>query len=218
MSPVMSTHVASFRVRYPHCVSVPAGWAGVSREDRRARRRASIVRAAFDLFGDGGEAAVTVRSVSRTTGLHHRYFRESFANTDELLGAVYDEVYTQLRTILTAATAGVPGDQARLRAGIGAVLDFSSADARRGQILFTAAPTNPVLVARRAHAQQELREYIFRVRDRVGPKPPDQVTAKVAAAIYAGATAELNQQWLAGSLGNDLEAVVERAVRLLAPG
>lgn len=216
----MSTHVASFRVRYPHRVSVPAGWAGVSREDRRARRRASIVRAAFDLFGDGGEAAVTVRSVSRTTGLHHRYFRESFANTDELLGAVYDEVYTQLRTILTAATAGVPGDQARLRAGIGAVLDFSSADARRGQILFTAAPTNPVLVARRAHAQHELREYIFRVRDRdrVGPKPPDQVTAKVAAAIYAGATAELNQQWLAGSLGNDLEAVVERAVRLLAPG
>lgn len=215
----MSTHVASFRVRYPHCVSVPSGWAGVSHEDRRARRRASIVRAAFDLFGDGGEAAVTVRSVSRTTGLHHRYFRESFANTDELLGAVYDEMYAQLRTILTAATAGAPGDQARLRAGIGAVLDFSSADARRGQILFTAAPTNPVLVARRAHAQQELREYIFRVRDRDGvdPKPSDQLTAKVAAAIYAGATTELNQQWIAGSLGNDLQAVVERAVRLLAP-
>ncbi|HNA49495.1 MAG TPA: TetR/AcrR family transcriptional regulator, partial [Mycobacterium sp.] len=37
------------------------------------------------------------------------------------------------------------------------------------------------------------------------------------AAMYAGAMAELAQQWLAGTLGDDLDAVVTHAVALLVP-
>jgi len=177
-----------------------------------------LIRAAFDLFAEGGEAALSVRSVCRATGMHHRYFYESFADIDELLGGMYDSVYTELRRILTAATLDLPDDRARLRAGIRAVLDFSSADPRRGQILFTAAPTSPALIARRADAQNELREYIFRVRRRDGGGS-DRVAAEVAAAIYAGATTELNRQWLDGVLGDDLDTIIEHAVALMtSPG
>ncbi|PQM46848.1 hypothetical protein C1Y40_02977 [Mycobacterium talmoniae] len=43
------------------------------------------------------------------------------------------------------------------------------------------------------------------------------MAAQVGAAMYTGAMAELAQQWLAGNLGDDLDAVTEHAVRLVAP-
>lgn len=43
----------------------------------------------------------------------------------------------------------------------------------------------------------------------------DPVAAQVGAAMYTGAMAELAQQWLAGNLGDDLDAVVDHALRLV---
>ncbi|WP_319435487.1 TetR/AcrR family transcriptional regulator [Mycobacterium sp. RTGN5] len=191
-------------------------WAGVSPADRQAERRALLVRAAFGLFGDGGEAAMSVRSVCRAAELNTRYFYESFTDTDALLGAVYDEVAIELGRILTSAMVSTRDERARLRAGIRAVLDFSSADPRRGKILFTEARTNPVLAARRTLAQDHVRELVLDEQRRTAPES-DRVATEVGAAMYAGAMAELAQQWLAGTLGDDVDAVVAYAVRLLLP-
>lgn len=195
---------------------VESRWAGLSREDRRSFRRTLLIEAAFELLGRGGEQALSVRSVSRESGLNHRYFYESFNDLDELLGAVYDKVYSELRRVLTVATVNMGDDRSRLRGGIRAVLDFSTADPRHGHILFSVAPTSPVLIERRANAQRELREYIFAVRKRDDPKS-DRVAAEVAAAIYAGATTQLNEQWLHGALGDDLDLVIEHAVEIMTP-
>ena len=43
----------------------------------------------------------------------------------------------------------------------------------------------------------------------------DPVAAQVGAALYTGAMAELAQQWLAGRLGDDLDAVVNYAVQMV---
>ena len=45
----------------------------------------------------GGEAgpALTVRAVCRQAGFTERYFYESFADRDEFVRAVYDDVCTQ---------------------------------------------------------------------------------------------------------------------------
>ena len=192
-------------------MSSPTRWAGVPLTDRRAERRAQLIDAAFRLFGDGGEAAVAVRSVCRECGLNTRYFYESFADTDDLLGAVYDQVSAQLAVEVEAAVGGA-GDSLRdrTRAGIAAVLGFSSADPRRGRILFTDARSNPVLAARRAATQDLLRESVLTEAWRL--KPSDPLAAQVGAAMYTGAMAELAQEWLAGRLGTDLDAVVEHAV------
>ncbi|MCB1266067.1 MAG: TetR/AcrR family transcriptional regulator [Mycobacterium sp.] len=190
-------------------------WAGLSQADRQALRNALLIRAAFELFGEDGEAAVTVRSVCRQSELHTRYFYEGFSDTDELLGAAYDVVVAGLMSALGGAMAGLPDDRSRLRAGIRAVLDFSSTDPRRGKILFTEARTNPVLAERRAATQELLRKSVL---DEEGAAPASTRTADlVGAAMYAGAMAELAQQWLSGSLGTDLDAVVEAAVRVLMP-
>lgn len=180
--------------------------------DRRAERRAQLIGAAFRLFGEGGEAAVSVRSVCRECGLNTRYFYESFADTDDLLGAVYDRVSAQLAEVVEAAVTQA-GDslRARTRAGIAAVLGFSSEDPRRGRVLFTDARSNPVLAARRAATQDLLREGVLTEGWRLRPDT-DSVAAQVGAAMYTGAMAELAQQWLAGRLGTDLDAVVEHAV------
>lgn len=190
-------------------------WTGLSRDDRHAERRRLLVEAAYELFGEGGEAAVTVRSVCRRSELHSRYFYESFADTDELLGAVYDRVAAELLATLDGADSGMADARARLAAGIRTVLDFSSRDPRRGKVLFTEARTNPVLAQRRSAAEQYVRESVL---DEHGSKSSDARLAElVGAAMYAGAMAELAQQWLAGSLGTDLEPVVDAAVRMLMP-
>lgn len=183
--------------------------------DRRAERRAQLVDAAFRLFGDGGEAALSVRSVSRECGLNTRYFYESFGDTDDLLGAVYDRVSAELGEAVGNAMAQADDSlRGRTRAGIAAVLDFSSADPRRGRVLFTDARANPALAVRRAATQDLLREGVLTEGWRLNPGT-DPIAAMVGAAMYTGAMAELAQQWLAGHLGDDLDAVVEYALQFV---
>lgn len=129
---------------------------------------------------------------------------------------MYDEVAGELGGILTAAMADARDRRTRLQAGIRAVLDFGSADPRRGRILFTEARTNPVLAARRTLAQDHVRELVLDEHRRTSPES-DRVATEVAAAMYAGAMAELARQWLAGALGDDVDGVVAHAVRLLLP-
>jgi AcrR family transcriptional regulator len=195
-------------------MSTPTRWAGVPLSDRRAERRGLLVDAAFALFGAGGEAALSVRSVCRECGQNTRYFYESFADTDDLLGAVYDKVSSQLAAEVDAAmTATGESVTARTRAGIAAVLGFSSADPRHGRVLFTDARANPVLAARRATLQDQLLDAVLAEGGRLHPGS-DPVAARVGAALYTGAMAELAQQWLAGALGSDLDVVVDYALRL----
>lgn len=176
-----------------------------------------LVRAAFELFGEGGEAAVSVRSVCRAAELNSRYFYENFTDTNELFGAVYDQVVNGLGKILYTATVGLPDDdRARLRAGIRAVLEFISADPVRGKVLFTEAGANPVFSMRRAAAKNELRSLILRDRRRMDPQS-HRISTEVEAAIYAGAMAEMAREWVTGALGDDLDLVADSAVRLLMP-
>ena len=192
-------------------------WAGVSPSDRQAERRRLLIRAGFELFGDGGEAAVSVRSVCRTAVLNSRYFYESFTDINALFGALYDEVVIDLGGVLTAAMAEFPdANRARLRAGIMVVLDFTAADPRRGRVLFAGAGANPVFASRRAAATAALRRMILADLRRVDPKS-DPMTREVQAAIYVGALSEMAREWTIGALGDDLDLVLDAAMRILTP-
>ena len=80
--------------------------------------------------------------------------------------------------------------------------------------LFTDARTNPVLVERRSAAQDLLREMVIAEEGRRRPGA-GRVSGLVGAAMYAGAMAELAHRWLIGSLGVDLDAVVDHALALV---
>lgn len=173
--------------------------------------------AGFELFGEGGEAAVSVRSVCRTAELNSRYFYESFRDTNELFAAVYDEIVFELGKILFAATAEFPDDdRARLRAGIRAVLEFTSADPRRGKVLFAGVGANPAFASRRIAAKDQLRRLILTDRRRIDPQP-EPMANEVEAVMYVGAMTWMARGWAAGELGTDLDLVVDAAVRMLMP-
>ncbi|HEU5023553.1 MAG TPA: TetR/AcrR family transcriptional regulator [Spirillospora sp.] len=186
-------------------------WAGVPAARRRDERRDMLVRAAYRLFTAGGEAALAVRAVCREAELHTRYFYENFADTAELLAAVYDQQATALGEVLARAVEDAgPRPDARTRAGIRAVLRFISDDPGRGRVLFAEARGNEILAARRRAAQTALLEGVLAMtRDQDPPLP-----VVIAATMFTGAMTELAQQWADGRLGTDLDAVVDSAVSL----
>lgn len=184
-------------------------WAGVPASRRRDERRDMLVRAAFALFGAEGEAALSVRAVCREAALHTRYFYENFADTGELLAAVYDRQAEALGDVLARALeeAG-PDAEARTRAGVRDVLRFISDDPRRGRVLFAEVPGNDALAARRRAAETALLDGL------VAMGPREDPTVVIAATMVTGAMIELARQWADGRLGDDLDAVVDAAVDL----
>jgi AcrR family transcriptional regulator len=199
-------------------MSSPTRWAGVPLAHRRAERRGLLVAAGFELFGAEGESAVTVRSVCRECELNTRYFYESFTDSNDLIGAIYDHAVLRLTEAVAAATEGAgEGQAAQTRAGMRAVLGFSSADPRYGRVLFTDAPANSVLAERRAATQDILFQAVIEEDGRLHPDA-DELSAKVGAALFTGAMTELVQQWLTGRLGSDLDAVLDFALKRVLPG
>ncbi|MCF8571531.1 TetR family transcriptional regulator [Gordonia sp. HY002] len=194
-------------------MSSPTRWAGVPLADRRSERRSKLIDAAFDIFGTGGESALSVRSVCRACEFNTRYFYESFTDIDGLLGAVYDATALALGEAIARDVDGSAASvRARTRAGIVAVLHFSSVDPRRGRVLFTEAQANAVLARRREETQQLLHEMTL---TETLAHDTDPMVGRVRAVMFTGAMAALVQQWLRGDLGDDIEAVADHAVTML---
>ncbi|MRH88912.1 TetR family transcriptional regulator [Nocardia sp. SYP-A9097] len=76
-------------------MNVPAPartWGGRTQQERRTERRRRLIDAALAIWLENGWAAVTMRGICTAAGLNDRYFYEHFADRDELLAAVWDEV------------------------------------------------------------------------------------------------------------------------------
>ena len=80
-------------------------WSGVPLEDRQALRRDELVAAGTQLLGGESGPAVTVRAACRQAGLTERYFYESFADRDEFVRAVYDDVCSRAMSALMSAAS-----------------------------------------------------------------------------------------------------------------
>lgn len=83
---------------------------GKTADERVADRRARLIAAGVELFGEHGYAGTSIRSVLRQSGLRDRYFGESFADLDSLLGAVYaqliDEEVDSCRAAIETTAGG----------------------------------------------------------------------------------------------------------------
>nr|BFE80268.1 hypothetical protein GCM10020093_028690 [Planobispora longispora] len=83
--------------------------------------------------------------------LNDRYFYESFTDLDALLLAVVDDQAARGTAVILAAASAPPHRlRARARAVVEAIVDFLSADPRRGRVLaheFSAHPLLPAAAA-----------------------------------------------------------------------
>lgn len=93
-------------------------YGGLSGADRVAARRARFLDAGRALFGSQGLRATTVRGLCAEAGLTDRYFYESFASVEALLGAVYlalmDSLQQRLRALPRPEAGTGPVDWAEV--------------------------------------------------------------------------------------------------------
>ncbi|MDB5433448.1 MAG: transcriptional regulator, TetR family [Caulobacter sp.] len=90
---------------------------GASLDQRRLERRGQLIEAAIGVYGERGYRNATVKSVCQAAGLTERYFYESFANSEALLGAAFAQVMIHLLARMTEAAEAAGTDPlARARA------------------------------------------------------------------------------------------------------
>ncbi len=177
----------------------------MSSADRATARRELLLDAAFDLLGTEGWAATTVRGVCRSAHLHPRYFYQAFADTDDLLVAVFDRVIGQLGEIVVAAVAeSTPGG--RVRAGLGAVAHFVADDRRRARVLYTEALGHDRLNRHRLDSMQMFTGVVSA-----------EGRSEVAAYLAVGGFTSLLVAWLDGRVERPLDDLVDDAAALMAP-
>jgi AcrR family transcriptional regulator len=125
-------------------------YAGVRASERRAARRERLLAAVLELLGGEGWQATTVRAICAKARLTPRYFYESFADLDELLLALFDQIVGEATQAVLAAVAAAEHDaRAKARAAIEAFLKLVTDDPRKARVLFVEAMGSEPLARRR---------------------------------------------------------------------
>lgn len=186
---------------------------GESAESRVQSRRAQLVDTGFELLAAEGWKNVSIHQLCLEAGLNKRYFYESFADLDELGGAVIDHLAQQLIDIGQAAvqaglqqgldTGGLA--QAALQACVGWLVE----DPRRARVLFSAGGDN-------AHAQSRRQEVIRKLAETLSLFSLDyhkaeepHAIARVGSALLIGGSIEIIIGWLDGQLDVTLDELIE---------
>ena len=189
-------------------------YGGQTREERRRERRDRLIVAAIALYGRQGYRNCGVRAVCQEAALTERYFYESFANSEALLGAALDHVTDHLvgdlRTVASDPEISlVDRAQARLRAYYSAIREHP--DAAR-VFLIEITGVSPAIDLAFDHAIDRLSELILDTYDpdRFGPAAIDPLLRRGV----AGGLLHIALAWIAGGYVRDVDDVVAAATPL----
>ncbi|TQN44038.1 TetR family transcriptional regulator [Blastococcus colisei] len=173
-------------------MSVQRVYAGMSAEERTARRREQFLAAGLEVFADRGWAASTVSDVCRAATLSPRYFYELFGGREDLFLAVTGRIAEQVEgTVRTAVAAPAPDAQARARAVLGALAVHFTADPRTVRVALMESLATEQFRAHRRHLLESFSSLAARLmrslRDDGGTAPG----LEVRAAVLTGGLVEL---------------------------
>jgi AcrR family transcriptional regulator len=193
---------------------------GEDAEERRARRRAQLLKAGLDLLGNGGWQATTVTAVCERAGLIPRYFYESFKDRQELLLSIFDGIIEEVTSEAFRLTEDHPPDiSLTLRAAATAWVKVITADPRKGRVAFIEALGSEVLMRRRLAAARryaELLEGTVRAGQTV---PPERDKAlEIACKIAVGGQVEALICWIDGSLHSNADELIGDYAKFCAAG
>ncbi|MDT7721696.1 MAG: hypothetical protein QOE94_2707 [Mycobacterium sp.] len=178
-------------------------WSGVPLGDRNALRRDELVAAGVQLLGEKSGPAVTVRAACRQAGLTERYFYESFADRDEFVRAVYDDVCTRAMSTLMSATTP--------RQAVERFVALMVDDPVRGRVLLLAPAVEPVLVRSGAEWMPNFIDLLQRKLTEIG----DPVRQKMIATGLIGGLTTLFTAYLDGRLEATREQFIDYCVEML---
>src|SRR6202012_4032681 len=187
---------------------VPTGqrrgrWSGVPLEDRQALRRDELIAAGVQLLGQESGPSVTVRAVCREAGLTERYFYESFADRDDFVRAVYNDVCARAMSTLMSATTP--------REAVERFVALMVDDPVRGRVLLLAPAVEPVLVASGAEWMPSFIDLLQRKLSQIGDLGRQNM---IATSLIGGATA-LFPAYLGGRLAATRQQFIDYCVEML---
>jgi AcrR family transcriptional regulator len=171
--------------------------------DRQALRRDDLIAAGVQLLGDADGRALTVRAVCRAAELTERYFYESFADRDEFVRAVYDEVCATAMAALT--TADTPRD------AVEKFVTLMVDDPARGRVLLLAPANEPVLTRSGAEWVPSFIELLQHKLTRI----TDPALAAMVATGLIGALSALFTAYLNGRLTATRAEFIDYCVSML---
>jgi AcrR family transcriptional regulator len=184
-------------------------YAGVRASDRVAARRARLLDAALELLGTEGWQATTVRAICAEARLTPRYFYESFADRDELLVALFDQLVGEAAAHVLGAVEGAERDaRAKARAAIGAFVELVTDDPRKARVLFIEAVGSERLALRRFETVRMFAGLVAQQgRQFYGVHGGSLV--ETTALMLVGGLAETLLSWLDGTLAVTREQLIE---------
>ncbi len=191
-------------------------WGDKTAEQRRADRRALILRAAISVYGQTGFRTASVKTVCNAAGLTERYFYESFENGEDLLRQCFEEVNRALiARMRQAAVADGRPPLERIRAGLlvyfGQIRD-NPAGARVFLVeMESVSPATEALVSQSLDEFGALLMEIF--CDSQAPCVPH---ARLLLRGVIGGGLHVARAWIATGYADSVEAVAEVALRLYA--
>jgi AcrR family transcriptional regulator len=151
-------------------------------------KREKILTGMLEEVGSAGYDATSVRTVLDRTGLYRQAFYDDFADKDDCYRCAFDAGVARLEALAAAAAAGEEGWQAKLRAGLGAILDFLDAEPDIGRALFVEVhAAGPEALARRGEAMRRAADFVDLARlDADQPESPPRIASEgVVAGIHA---------------------------------
>jgi len=181
-------------------------WSGVPLEDRQALRRDELIAAGTGLLGGPDGPALTVRAVCKASGLTERYFYESFADRDEFVRAVYDDVCARAVSALTTSASA--------RDAVERFVALMVDDPTRGRVLLVAPTVEPVLTRSGANWMPSFIELLQRKVTRITEITEPAMQAMVATGLLGSLTA-LFIAYLNGRLAATREQFIDYCVDMV---
>jgi AcrR family transcriptional regulator len=191
--------------------SVPStarSYRGQAAEERKALRRARLLEAGLDLLGSQGWPATTVTAVCQRARLTPRYFYESFADRDELMLAIFDDIVGEVIATVVAVKPETAFES--LRATVTAFVTMAEADPRKAKAAFVEAFGSEALMRRRFQRMHwfagQLAEQAAAGR-RLGRHQARKL--RTACLLAAGGLIEMMVAWLEGELVGTPEQIID---------
>jgi AcrR family transcriptional regulator len=141
----------------------------------------------LEAVGREGYKATSVRTVLDHTGVYRQAFYDNFADKDDCYLQAYDAGVERVEALILAAAADEETWQARLRAGLGALLDFLDGEPEVGRALIVEVhAAGPEALGKRRLAIERAIAYLDQARGAGGGSPPPPIAPEgIAAGIHA---------------------------------
>lgn len=185
---------------------------GLTLEERRAKRRAELIRAAIEVYGTRGYRQATVKAVCDAAGLTERYFYESFAGSEELLIASYKaSMHALLDELKAAALAAGKGREQRSRAMLRAYYAAVQREPLPARLFLF--ELRGVSKAVDEAFDESLRTIGRAVAQAAAPESADDALRQAG---VVGAVMHIAMRWIEAGYKPSLDEVTDTALRLIS--